>query len=180
MLAIRTADEDDHDAILDVVERAFTNPDHDGSEEVAIVRATWRLGAGIDGLELVADEEGAVVGHVLGARADLRGGDVLAVAPVSVAPGRQGRGVGSALMAELLRRADALGWPVAVLLGDPRYYGRFGFRAAGPLGLEYRAVGRDNPHFQACPLSSYDGSQRGDVRYCWEIGQERGWDHPAP
>ena len=167
---IRTAEPADRDAILDMVYRAFNGPDHDGGEEVAIVRDTGHLGAVIDGLELVADEDGLVVGHVLGARGDLSGRDVLAIAPLAVAPERQGQGVGSALVSELLQRADTHGWPLAVLLGDPRYYGRFGFEAAGPYGIVYRPVGADNPHFQVRRLASYDPIVRGEVQYCWEIG----------
>lgn len=165
---IRTARPPDHDSILRVVRAAFTDPGHDGTEEVGIVMHTWRLGAGIDGLELVADEEGEVVGHVLGARGHLAGRDIVAVAPLAVAPHRQGRGVGSALVTGLLERADAQGWPMAVLLGDPLYYSRFGFEAAGPLGLVYRPVGPDDVHFQACRLRAYDPALRGEVRYCWE------------
>lgn len=57
---------------------------------------------------------------------------------------------------------------MAVLLGDPRFYGRLGFEAAGPLGLVYPPVGPDDPHFQARRLSSFGPSLRGEVRYCWE------------
>lgn len=170
MWTTRTAEPADRDGILDVVYRAFNGPDHDGGEEVAIVRDTWHLGAVIDRLELVADEEGQVVGHVLGARGELSGRDVLAIAPLAVAPERQGQGVGSALMSELLQRAATQGWPLAVLLGDPGYYGRFGFEAASPCGIVHRPVGEDNPHFQVRRLASYDPILRGDVQYCWEIG----------
>ena len=166
---VRPAGPGDNGAILEVVGQAFTGPDHDGQEEVDIVLQTWQLGAGIEGLELVADVDGTVVGHVLGARADLQGRELLAIAPLAVAPTWQGRGIGSALMTELLDRADDLGWPMAVLLGNPEFYGRFGFEAAGPLGLVYRPVGQGDPHFQARRLSSFESSLRGEVRYCWEI-----------
>jgi putative acetyltransferase len=72
------------------------------------------------------------------------------------------------LMRDLLSRAEARGWPLLVVLGDPAYYGRFGFERAGPRGLWYRPAGRDDPHFQACPLAGDDGSSRGEFGYCWE------------
>ena len=65
--SIRSAEPSDHDAILGLVDEAFTSPGRDGGEEVDIVESTWRLGAVLDGLELVAVEDGDVVGHVLGA-----------------------------------------------------------------------------------------------------------------
>ena len=51
-------------------------------------------------------------------------------------------------MAEVLRRADEAACPLVVLLGDPGYYRRFGFEAAGPrCRCVYPPVGPDDPHF---------------------------------
>lgn len=57
---------------------------------------------------------------------------------------------------------------MVLVLGDPRFYRRFAFEAAGALGIYYRPVGRDDPHFQVRRLARFDGSQRGEVTYCWE------------
>jgi len=57
-------------------------------------------------LELVAVENNQVFGHVLAAPGDLAGQQALAVAPLSVHPNYQRQGIGSALMTELLDRAD--------------------------------------------------------------------------
>jgi len=72
-------------------------------------------------------------------------------------------------MTELLRRADGAGLPLVVLLGNPDYYGRFGFEPTGPLGVTYQPVGADSPYFQARKLTAYDPSYGGDYTYCWEI-----------
>jgi len=165
---IRESESEDHEAILGVVRMAFTDPDRDGQEEVDIVRDTWTLGAGIDGLELVADVQGRVVGHVLAARGELGGEVVAAVAPLSVAPSWQHRGVGSDLMGALLGRAEDQGWPLVVLLGDPGYYGRFGFETSWPLGIVYPPVGGGSPHFLARRMPTFRPSLRGEFRYCWE------------
>ena len=50
--------------------------------------------------------------------------------PLAVAPDRRCEGVGKALLTEALARADALGVPPVVLIGDAPYYGQFGFEAA--------------------------------------------------
>ncbi len=160
----------DKDDVLAVVFDAFSNPGRDGSEEVEIVRRTWRRCPPPDRIELVAVAIGAVAGHVLAAPGRLDGRDtaVAGVAPVSVAPAHQHRGAGSALVRELIHRAEDRGWPLLVLLGDPAYYGRFGFEPAGQLGLSYAPVGAGNPHFQARPLRDDTTALRGVFSYCWE------------
>lgn len=165
---IRRAESGHREAIVALVQRAFTSAGHDGQEEVDIVTATWSRGATVDGLELVAVTDDAVVGHVLGARGQLGRDQVIGVAPLCVDPGNQRQGVGTALMGELLDRADALKWPLAVVLGDPLYYRRFGFEPAGRLGIVYPPVGKDDPHFQVRRLRTYIPFLRGEFNYCWE------------
>lgn len=55
--------------------------------------------------------------------------------PISVSPAYQGMGIGAKLMNEALRRLRALGASGCVVLGEPAYYGRFGFRAEPTLVL---------------------------------------------
>lgn len=166
--AIRSATPRDRDAILALVRQAFSRGERDGQEEVDIVVNTWKLEAAVEGLELVAVEGGSVVGHVLTARGDLGGREAIAVAPLAVLPSHQGRGVGSALMNELLDRAERARHPLVALLGNPAYYGRFGFEPSGPLNIWYLPVGKGDPHFQIRRLSAFDPSYNGQFTYCWE------------
>lgn len=53
---------------------------------------------------------------------------VLLLGPVAVHPTRQGEGLGGLLIHETLAEARRLGWERVMLVGDPPYYGRFGFR----------------------------------------------------
>jgi predicted N-acetyltransferase YhbS len=149
---------------------AFSTRDHDGREEVDIVVSTWKSGVTPFDLELVAVavDDDAIIGHVLAAWGDLGGRPVVAVAPLAVSPSHQGAGIGSALMQELMRRAEAATLPLVVLLGEPKFYGRFGFTSSAPLGISYRVVGEGNPHFQVRTFGGYDQSFRGDFTYCWE------------
>jgi putative acetyltransferase len=55
---------------------------------------------------------------------------VLGLGPLGVEPGWQRRGVGSALMHAILGGAEACGETLVGLVGDPAYYGRFGFAPA--------------------------------------------------
>lgn len=96
-------------------------------------------------VSLVAERAGRVVGHILFSPVRLdpdpgapRGAGL---APVAVLPDHQRRGIGGALVREGLSRCRALGVEFVVVLGDPGYYGRFGFRRASAKGLanEYGA-----------------------------------------
>jgi putative acetyltransferase len=167
---IRPSRPDDAAAILVVVSDAFSDGTRDATEEVEIVRRTWNRCPLPDRIELVAVADGAVAGHVLAApgRLDGRATAIAGVAPVCVSPAHQRRGIGSALMPELIRTAEERDWPLLVLLGDPGYYGRFGFEPAGPLDLGYAPAGAGNPNFQARKLPGYGAALRGVFSYCWE------------
>lgn len=86
-------------------------------------------------LSLVAEEEGEVIGYLAAsaARIGTQGGWSL-IGPLVVLPSRHRQGIGSALMSEALRRLRATSRGAA-LVGDPAYYGRFGFRAFPGLGV---------------------------------------------
>jgi len=89
----------------------------------------------------------------------------LALAPVSVTPERQNDGIGSALIEEGLRRADAMGEPLVIVLGHPAYYPRFGFKPARSLGILPPDDALPDEAFMVRRLSRYDPTIRGRVEY---------------
>ena len=76
-----------------------------------------------------------MAGHVVCTRGEAGGAPALGLGPISVAPERQRAGIGSALMHAVVAAAEARGERLVCLLGDPAYYGRFGFVAAAGLGV---------------------------------------------
>lgn len=81
-----------------------------------------------EGLNLIAAEGKRVVGtarlwHVACASGQMG----LMLGPVAVAADCRSRGIGAALVHRALRDARRLGYGVIILVGDPPYYGRFGF-----------------------------------------------------
>jgi len=84
---------------------------------------------------MVAEDDGAVVGHVQFSRARIGETAVVALGPVGVLPERQGQGIGSAMIRAGLERARERGEAAVILLGDPAFYPRFGFEPASAYGL---------------------------------------------
>ena len=123
-------------------------------EEVAFGRADEaRLiddlrDAGDSVFSLVAVDDDTVVGHVLFSRMTAPF-PALALAPVAVQPEYRRTGIGSRLIREGIARGEADGWAGIFVLGDPEFYRRFGFSAAGARGFTSPYAG---PHLMALSL----------------------------
>lgn len=132
-MIVRPEEPPDAPAVRDIHERAFGR-----AAEADIVDALRAAGAIT--LSLVAEEDGGVIGHVLFSPVTVRGAeDVRAtgLASLAVVPEHQRAGVGGALVREGLERLRADGWAIAVVLGDPAYYSRFGFEPASRFGVRW-------------------------------------------
>lgn len=132
--SIRDEQAGDEAQIRRVVLAAFGTP-----AEADLVEALRASGAWLPRLSLVAVEDGEVLGHALFTRATIRadGGTlaIIALAPVAVVPARQRQGIGDALIRAGLAEARASGERIAIVLGHPGYYPRFGFEPAVPRGI---------------------------------------------
>ncbi|MBD9677891.1 N-acetyltransferase [Pseudomonas sp. PDM18] len=156
---IRPEQSEDTARIRDVTTAAFAVAEHSSGTEGAIVDALRAAGA--LSVSLVATMESAVVGHVAFSPVTLNGADLgwYGLGPVSVRPDLQGRGIGAALIRAGLERLNALNAKGCVVLGDPAYYPRFGFRQDP--AIQYAGVPAE--YFMALSL---DGSKaEGQVAY---------------
>lgn len=89
-------------------------------------------------ISLIAEENDAVVGHIMLSPVSLSGHPALRImglAPMAVVPSRQRRGIGSALVRAGLDQCRQLGIDAVVVLGHPAYYPRFGFAPAAARGI---------------------------------------------
>lgn len=99
-------------------------------------------------LSLVATVGEVLAGHVIFTPCRLEGGPerVALLAPLAVAAARQRQGIGSAIVRAGLHRLGHDGTDLVCVLGDPAYYGRFGFVAEErvlppyPLAEEWRGA----------------------------------------
>ena len=162
MALIRPERAGDEAAISRVHTEAFGGPD-----EAALVDAL--RGVAEPSISLVAEADSRIVGHVLFTPVTIRSDEssslALALAPLAVFPSSQRTGVGSGLVRAGLDACREQSQMVVFVLGNPDYYGRFGFEAAAPWGLQYRSP-EFGPAFQVAELESGAlGNRAGDVEY---------------
>lgn len=133
MSVIRAATAADAPAVDELLRTCFPR-----DEEARLVQQL-----AIDGdlvLVLVAEDAGAVVGMIAASRmqvtADTREIAAVAIAPLAVTPASRRQGVGEALVAAAIAHLRGAGVELGFVLGDPAYYGRFGFDAATARGFD--------------------------------------------
>jgi len=126
---IRKEKPDDIAAIRHLTDEAFSTVPYSNHREGEIVDAL-RAASALT-LSLVAVDGNEVLGHVAFSPVQIGGEDKgwYALGPISVQPERQGEGIGGALVREGLALLQADGAKGCVLVGDPGYYRRFGFKA---------------------------------------------------
>ncbi len=156
---IRRETPEDAAEIRSLTDEAFRNAAHSSGKEGEIVDALRAAKA--LALSLVMEEDRRLLGHVAFSPVLIGGEDKgwYGLGPVSVLPDRQGEGIGGMLIREglaILRQEGAKG---CVLMGDPGYYGRFGFRADQRLKLP----GVPAEYFQC--LAFGPDMPEGDVAY---------------
>lgn len=158
----------DHAAVRRVHEAAFG--DH-GVKVADLNEALRETG----GLSLVAEVDGAVVGHVMFSTSLLDAPrklvEVPVLSPIGVLPALHGNGIGSALIRRGLEMLDEQGAPLVFLEGDPGFYSRVGFKAGGDLGFRKPSLRIPDGAFQVYPLAAYEDWLTGTLVYSpifWE------------
>jgi putative acetyltransferase len=125
----------DASAIEALTAAAFLDASHTSHTEQFIVNALRE--AGQLSLSLVAEDDGAIVGHVAVSPVSISDSTDgwYGLGPISVAPERQRQGIGGQLMKQVLAALRGLGAAGCALVGESGYYGRFGFKAQSALVL---------------------------------------------
>jgi putative acetyltransferase len=149
-MEIRPERPGDAAAISVLITEAFALAEHSDGTEAAIVERLRDADALT--LSLAAEDMGAIVGHAAFSPVTIGGRDVgwFGLGPVAVAPGRQKSGIGAQIIRLGLDQLRARGAGGCVVLGDPGYYGRFGFSADARLAFP----GPPARYFQALPFGS--------------------------
>ena len=135
-MKIRQEGAADHKVVYDLVEKAFKGAEHTDGNEQNLVEALRGGRSFVPELSLVAEVEKEVAGHILFTEARIGKDVLLVLAPVSVLPEYQGKGIGGKLIEEGHRIARELGYRGVVLLGYPAYYSKFGYVPSVTYGIE--------------------------------------------
>ncbi len=172
LVSIRDQVVGDGPAVADVIAAAFAT-------QPSVVDLESALAARPDSHGYVAVHAGgAIVGHVRLTRgwidAPERLVEALTLSPLSVAPAHQRRGIGQALLTHAVAAAAGLGAPAVFLEGDPRYYGRLGWRPAADVGVEPPSARIPAPAFQVVALPAHEPWMRGRFVYA-----ETFWAHDS-
>jgi predicted N-acetyltransferase YhbS len=141
---IRDEQPEDAAPISALVREAFESAEHSSGTEGKIVDALREAKA--LSVSLVAVERGDVVGYVAISPVSMSGAQGWhGLGPVAVSPDQQRKGIGSALIWEALARLRAIGAAGCVVLGEPAFYGKFGFSSDPRISC----AGLPPPYFQA-------------------------------
>lgn len=159
-MLIRNEHKNDVDRISKLQFAAFDgHPIHAGAAPTEHLIVERLRAADALTLSLLAEENGEALGHIVispTSVGDCKQGWYL-LGPVGVVPSKQRQGVGSALIREVLMQMQENGAEGVVLVGDPEYYKRFGFKSFS--GLSYSGV----PEQFVLGLSFSDKDPEGEI-----------------
>jgi putative acetyltransferase len=156
-MTIRLEESTDWQAIFAIYAAAFGQ-----SAEADLVQNMHKEGDLVLSLIAYAEEP---AGHVAYSHLILHEAQFLkacVLAPLAVAPSFQKQGIGAALVRHSLKHLTASGYDLVVVLGEPHYYGRFGF---DPKLAEKLKTPYDGPYLQALALSDQGRGAHGPVSY---------------
>ena len=156
---IRESERADLPALERLYPRAF--PDED---LLPLVRDLLRAPVGV--LSLVACVDNDIVGHIAVTMCGLNGSDaeLALLGPLAVAPEQQRQGIGSAMVRAGLERLQRRGTHCVCVLGDPNYYGRFGFTPNAEIAPPYQLPPEWNGAWQSLALAGAAHTLAGQLR----------------
>ena len=158
-MIIRKETESDAEAIFNITKLAFENHPYSHNTEQFIINALRAANALT--ISLVAEIDGKIVGHIAFSPVTFSDGSKnwYGLGPISVMPDYQKQGIGKRMVNKGIGLLKDLGAEGCVLVGDPKYYERFGFRS--PNELKHEGVPQEN--FLALPF--YNRIPEGTVQF---------------
>lgn len=157
---IRTEREEDYSQIYEVVKKAFEKAEHSDGNEQDLVEKLRKNKAYINSLSLVCKDNDKIVGYVMFTKNKIGKVTGLTLAPLAILPKYQHRRLGTLLVKSGLKIAKELGYEYVVVLGNPKYYNRFGFVTSKEFGIKSPF---DVPSKNFMALNLIDNDDREDL-----------------
>jgi len=129
-MKIRESVNNDKDTIRIVHQNAFGEPEGDAVSQLAMALLEDKAAQPV--LTLVAEQNNTIIGNVIFSRVDIEGFKEVSayiLAPLAVAKGNQGKGIGTKLINKGIEILKGRGAEIVLVYGDPNYYVRTGFKA---------------------------------------------------
>lgn len=161
---IRQEQPDDYDKVYNVIKKAFSEAKHSDGNEQELVIALRKSKSFIPELSLVAVEQKNIVGHILFTEIKIGNQTELALAPLSVHPEYQNKGIGLALINQGHKKSIELGYGYSVVLGHSEYYSKAGYKSASSFGIKAPFDVSDK-NFMAVKLIKNAKDIQGVVKY---------------
>ncbi len=134
-MKIRQEEPKDYAQIREMVKAAFKGAEHTDGNEYNLVDKLRASDGFIKELALIAQENEEIIGHIMFSKAIIGEKTGLALAPLSVSPKAQKKGVGTALMNKAHEVAKEMGYEFSVVLGSEKHYPRVGYKTASTFGV---------------------------------------------
>lgn len=138
-ITIRQETEKDY-VLSETVIKEVKSAEHSDHREQFLVAKLRKSDVFVPELCLVAELNEEIVGHIMLTKLLVKDGEdkyqSLALAPVSVLPEYQDKGIGSKLILQSLKIAKEMGFKSVIVLGHDQYYPRFGFGPASKWGIK--------------------------------------------
>ncbi len=146
-MLIRTERPCEHRTVENLTREAFWNKYQPGCDEHYILHLFRNDHAFIPELNLVLEQEGEIIAHIMYCHIHIQCDDgrqvpAIGFGPISVLPAYQRMGYGSKLIRHSLHKAKELGYGAVFITGSPMYYHRFGFRSSSQLGFYFPGIPR--------------------------------------
>jgi predicted N-acetyltransferase YhbS len=140
-LKIRPERPTEYSFLYNFVKVAFETAEVKNGDEQNYVDRLRASDGYIPELALVTEEQGEIVGHIMLTKTYILTGtsrvEALLLAPLAVKLSHRRQGIGSKLVQESFRIAKQLGFQSIFVVGNPKYYGRFGFRSTARFGIRH-------------------------------------------
>lgn len=174
-IKLRQENPADHFALAEAIIASYKDVGYSNHREQLMVERLRNSNSFVPELSIVAENEyGEIIGHIMLTKIHIENqgvfGEALTLAPLSIVPAYQNKGIGSKLVMESHRVAKDLGFKFIAVLGHPNYYPKFGYELTSKyeIGLPIK-ITESNSMIISLAGSSFSEIRGGRIIYADEF-----------